>query len=418
MRGVSARLLRALTMAVLAVGATVPAGPPAAVARQEHGDVLVRKNVLELSGGERKAFVKAVRRLKEMPSPYGSGLSYYDQFVQWHLSLYRCSGLDFDLTAGHGGPFFLPWHRAFVLLFERALADASGKPIAVPYWDWASDDSTRSVFRDDFMGGDGDPDQGYAVSTGPFRKGVWSVTFKPEHQPWAASYQPHLVRKFGSGGLDVVGRPELFSRPPVADVTWALSRPAYDAEPWDMRSDPNVSFRNAIEGWWRVDHAGNRYSDPVDHQHCGPDGRAAGMRDGGGLHNRVHTWAGGVMADAGSTTFGTMTMPTSPSDPLFFLHHANIDRLWEKWQRAHPHATFEPRELTTLVMEPFRSTGAGSFSPTSVESTRLLGYRYSDFTDSDDEAGLPMVAMAAASVAPPSTSRGDRVLDFTCVILA
>ena len=23
------------------------------------------------------------------------------------------------------------------------------------------------------------------------------------------------------------------------------------------------------------------------------------------------------------------------SDPVFFLHHANLDRLWAKWQRKH-----------------------------------------------------------------------------------
>lgn len=26
---------------------------------------------------------------------------------------------------------------------------------------------------------------------------------------------------------------------------------------------------------------------------------------------------------------------TSPNDPVFFLHHANIDRIWCKWQEAH-----------------------------------------------------------------------------------
>lgn len=43
------------------------------------------------------------------------------------------------------------------------------------------------------------------------------------------------------------------------------------------------------------------------------------------LHDRVHAAVGGNMDTA-----------ASPSDPLFFLHHANIDRLWDQWQRLHP----------------------------------------------------------------------------------
>lgn len=29
---------------------------------------------------------------------------------------------------------------------------------------------------------------------------------------------------------------------------------------------------------------------------------------------------------------------TSPNDPVFFLHHCNVDRLWWQWQQNHPDA--------------------------------------------------------------------------------
>ena len=43
------------------------------------------------------------------------------------------------------------------------------------------------------------------------------------------------------------------------------------------------------------------------------------------LHNLVHRWVN-----------GTMLMMGSPNDPVFWLHHANVDRLWGDWQRIHP----------------------------------------------------------------------------------
>lgn len=42
------------------------------------------------------------------------------------------------------------------------------------------------------------------------------------------------------------------------------------------------------------------------------------------LHDRVHIAVG-----------GNMDTSASPSDPIFFLHHATIDRLWDQWQQIH-----------------------------------------------------------------------------------
>lgn len=45
----------------------------------------------------------------------------------------------------------------------------------------------------------------------------------------------------------------------------------------------------------------------------------------GDHHGGPHMWVG-----------GTMATDRSPADPLFFLHHTNVDRLWAIWQRNHP----------------------------------------------------------------------------------
>jgi hypothetical protein len=43
-------------------------------------------------------------------------------------------------------------------------------------------------------------------------------------------------------------------------------------------------------------------------------------------HGYVHNNIGGDMQDP----------RTSPNDPVFYLHHTNVDRLWWQWQRAYP----------------------------------------------------------------------------------
>ncbi|PWY66784.1 hypothetical protein BO70DRAFT_419105 [Aspergillus heteromorphus CBS 117.55] len=43
-------------------------------------------------------------------------------------------------------------------------------------------------------------------------------------------------------------------------------------------------------------------------------------------HKGVHTYIGGVMAD----------IKSSPGDPVFFMHHMYIDRVWWLWQRQDP----------------------------------------------------------------------------------
>ncbi len=45
-----------------------------------------------------------------------------------------------------------------------------------------------------------------------------------------------------------------------------------------------------------------------------------------GVHNSGHVWVGGSMG-------GILTAPT---DPVFWMHHAEIDRIWAEWQAANP----------------------------------------------------------------------------------
>jgi tyrosinase len=79
----------------------------------------------------------------------------------------------------------------------------------------------------------------------------------------------------------------------------------------------------------------------------------------GAVHGSVHNAVGGTMAG-----------PSSPGDPLFFLHHANIDRLWAEWQTTH--ASQRPPN-TTEILQPKPPFGV---AVSAVLSIKKLGYRY------------------------------------------
>jgi tyrosinase len=86
-----------------------------------------------------------------------------------------------------------------------------------------------------------------------------------------------------------------------------------------------------------------------------------------------------------------MFWSTSPNDPIFFLHHCNIDRLWSEWQQQNPTVGYVPNiggpqgHNINDPMEPWK----GTVTTASVIDHHSLGYIF------DKEMGqMQMMAMA------------------------
>jgi tyrosinase len=77
------------------------------------------------------------------------------------------------------------------------------------------------------------------------------------------------------------------------------------------------------------------------------------------VHGSVHVWVGGHMSDISAAAF----------DPIFWAHHAMIDRIWRLWQVKHPSASVPP-SLLNRALAPFPMTVAQTIDMTS------LGYDY------------------------------------------
>ncbi|MEU3395507.1 tyrosinase family protein [Streptomyces filamentosus] len=252
--------------------------------------VYTRKNQRDLTTTERRRFVAAVLELKRRGE--------YDEFVRTHIDYYTADGGG-RLRTAHMTPSFLPWHRKFLLEFERALRRIDAT-VTVPYWDWTRDNSpASSLWAEDFLGGNGRRSD-LQVTTGPFAyaRGQWTV----KHAMTEISY---LTRDFG--------RPrDPIPLPTAAQLEEVMRERTYDTAPWNSTSPSG--FRNRLEGW--AQGSGN---------------------DRFRIHNRVHRWVGGLMLGGGSV-----------NDPVFWLHHSFVDLVWSRWQQRNPGAAYLPAEPPPL----------------------------------------------------------------------
>jgi hypothetical protein len=94
-------------------------------------------------------------------------------------------------------------------------------------------------------------------------------------------------------------------------------------------------------------------------------------RVGGGLvevtpHNYVHNFVGGIMGGF-----------LSPLDPVFWLHHANVDRLWTEWVARHAEFQLNDDRFHNCELVFFDTAGKEVKNKVKdILSTPALGYRY------------------------------------------
>lgn len=291
----------------------------------------VRKSVATpLTAAEKQEFQDAVWALKGERVVL-DGLSTYDRYVIVHNeAMSRLCIWDQDLNlsgfglrqrnAPHRGPAFLPWHREFLRRFELDLQRVSGNPnLGLPYWDWASDAADPDASEIwSLVGPGGTRANQFRVTQGRFSfdpnnpadPGNWIIvdsTGRPDGG---------LRRSVGLSPNPAIPRITL---PIQSQIEFAKTFSDYDSPPWNdasgLLANIPVGFRNLLEGW------------VVENPNS-----PGTLMFGNGLHNRVHVWVGGSMGPG-----------TSPNDPIFFLHHAFVDKIWADWEQQHPNSDYQPQ---------------------------------------------------------------------------
>ena len=198
----------------------------------------------------------------------------------------------------HGTPYFLPWHRAYLYFFERALRDREPRAM-VAWWDWRTPAGREGriprAFADEEVEGDPNP-------------------------LFSARVSDRALEEGRRRGVEVAENTE--RSPSFRDSFPLPTREQVDA----LIEEPDFGT----------------FSDQLDT-----------------IHGGIHMWVGGHMTEIDFAAF----------DPIFWAHHAMVDRIWRLWQTRHGRRG-PPRSIYGDALPPFRMTVRQTLSVTA------LGYDY------------------------------------------
>jgi len=223
----------------------------------------------------------------------------------------------------HGNWYFLPWHRAYLEMYENAVRQVMSRPeFALPYWNWSL---SRRVPR--------------AFSDPKFDKRP-----NPLYSPFAGAVNTELRQNNLRLADSLVGTTfvERVSQAPFL-VQFGGSQPVDD-------TGRETVLQNSLDQKWQ------RFK-----------GAASELESGG--HNSIHR-----------ETLGFMRTPASAQDPLFLAHHANVDRIWVNWIRSGGENSDNPLWLDMVFENHFINTDEEHYSRKvrDLLDTRALGYVYDD----------------------------------------
>ncbi|KAL8809453.1 MAG: hypothetical protein Q9200_003400 [Gallowayella weberi] len=210
----------------------------------------------------------------------------------------------------HFSGIFLHWHRYYTYIYDQLLRTECAYTGPQPYWDWTlsyKDPRKSKIF-------DGSPDS--MGSNGEFipgRNGTFTTAFGRN-----ATIPP------ATGGGCVTSGPfknyTVNLGPAVFEPR--VSRTGLDYNPRCLKRDVSLDFANNTKPTDVVELIGGystleSFTDFLERR--------------GGLHGSGHFTIGGDPGNDGYVSAG---------DPIFYLHHGQVDRLWTIWQALKPGERF------------------------------------------------------------------------------
>lgn len=244
----------------------------------------------------------------------------------------------------HQSWFFPPWHRGYLMALEAQLREdivQQGGPSnwALPYWNYF----------------------------GPGNEFDIPPAFTQPAMPNGSPNPLFVTARYGPYGNNIIFEPTaaaLIKYPPPPGFHGKVTDDCL-CDTVYTGSDTNTSlpgFGGPLSGFWHGDlyPSGNLEQDP---------------------HNLTHNFVGGFT----SASSGLMTDPgLAALDPIFYLHHANIDRMWAIWN-SDPRNT-NPSDPNWLkgpaasgereFIMPMPGKTSWRYAPIDVNTLSLMNYTY------------------------------------------
>ncbi|KAI1505972.1 hypothetical protein F5X99DRAFT_415647 [Biscogniauxia marginata] len=274
-----------------------------AVKRMEWSDLTVE---------QREEYINAVLCLQKLPPKaprdlFPGALSRYDDFVGTHMT---------TAVQLHSNAHLLPAHRYFIWVYEQALREECGYTGYQPYWNYdryAADPINSPLFNGNSssMGGNGGPSD---------YPGVMEPMFEKPYD---------IIPSAGGGGCVTEGpfKDMVVSLGPkssvVNDVPPNPQADGLSSNPRCLRRDVNKYSASVTTA--NYSYALIKDSPDIDFFQKVLLGQPE--KNDWGIHMGGHYTIGG---DPGGDFF------SSPGDPVFYFHHAALDRYWWIWQMADP----------------------------------------------------------------------------------
>ncbi|KAI1768268.1 Di-copper centre-containing protein [Hypoxylon sp. FL1150] len=305
--------------------------------------------------------------------------------LTWH-DVSPTAGNEHSGYCTHVSILFPTWHRPYLALYEQVLYNivqyiASYYPLElhdrfqkaadnfrVPYWDWAAAHPDEESSLPRAVGGPPTLDIAGPNGVQTISNPLFSYVFRPFNGSTFPDY-PYNTWRETKRAPRPVNSPNATSNNSFVAQALDTHLPSFQQRLYNLFTNyPNyTNFSN--EAWIPSDNNGTY--DSLE-----------------SIHDSIHTVGGGVYGHLAIIAY-------SGFDPLFWLHHANVDRIFAMWQVLYNNTYVVPQpavysshttspgqtEDSQTALTPFFSNETHFWTSDEVRDLEVFNYTYGDIAN-------------------------------------